>query len=385
MVKKTTFSVDDYTIGGQRGACVLAGPLETFFDHSVPICSLLDIPLITNAPMLIFKLKRFYPPFDYKLVPNLSLEEIIPHYSNIFYGFGTMPYTYREILNQRLQDKDCPASWKCPTQFIYHLHGCSDKHWFSPQSHLRDADHVLVYGNRMLDIFKNSGFDLEKKSFPLVGNYRLAYYQKNKDFFDVSAQKNIFSKFEKKQPTLLYAPTWHDKNNSSSVLKATSKLLETLPAHLNLLIKLHPLLKMDLPNKGSFNELYQLLLPYLEKPNLQVHSLFPHMHSLLSHVDGYIGDYSSVGYDALAFNIPLFFINHKQRDPLNDPSALLLKSGVNISLKDLNRLYSIVENHLDQEPYEYAAIRQQIYHYAFGKDLSYKEVAQNLKKLCHKY
>ncbi len=364
---------------------MLMGPLESFFDHSVPICSLLDIPLICTSPQLLFKLKHFYPPFAFKLIPELALEHLIKDYSSIFYGFSIYPHTFREQINQKIEEKDNLDLWEKPTQFIYHLHGCSDKHWFQPVGHLSDTDQILVYGERMLDIFKSSGFDERATTFSKVGNYRLTYYQKHKDFFDASAEKNIFSKFEKKQLTLLYAPTWHDKDDSSSVLKALGDLIENLPRHINLLVKLHPLLKMDMEQKGSTKKLSQLLEHYLNKPNLQVSFSFPHIYSLLNKVDVYLGDYSSVGYDALYFNIPLFFLNHDDRNSLADPSAYLLKAGHNLHLKDLKNIYSNIEKELPLDSLKYSKIRKQIYEYAFGKDLPYQEVVQNYQNILTGY
>src|SRR5690606_19131652 len=123
---------------------------------------------------------------------------------------------------------------------IYHLHGCSDKHWFRSEGHLLDVDEVLLYGQRMVDLFKEMNLLDRIQSHTLVGNYRYAYYLEHKSFYDQLVEKEIFSKFKRKQFTLLYAPTWMDAQKGCSIFKAYKDIIEQLPSNMNLLIKLHP-------------------------------------------------------------------------------------------------------------------------------------------------
>lgn len=360
-----------------RGACVLAGPFYSILDHTIPICSILDIPMITKSPNIVFNFKRFYPPFKCEF-KDWSLPYVIERFSTIFYGFNVSQYTFRELIELSKREKPNDPLWKLPVKFIYHLHGCSDKRWFKSQGHLLDVDQILLYGNRMKDIFSEMGLLKKMNSYGMVGNYRYCYYKKHKAFFDRITDKEIFSKFKKDQFTLLYAPTWKDDKNSSSIFDAYRHVIENLPKDFNLLIKLHP--NLSLPNDHyDPKSLYSLLDRYSKHSNIQLIPLFPCVYPILNRVDAYLGDLSSIGYDALTFNLPMFFLNHQRLDPKKNPLAYLLQCGISILPKDFKHIYSIIDKNLKTDHERFTEIRQKTYAYAFGKDLSFSATKKRLQ------
>ena len=364
----------------KRGACALAGPFYSIVEHTAPIAAMLGIPMLTKEPSILFNFKRFYPDLKCEF-RDWTLPYLIKNYSTVFYGFNVSEYTFRELIGHFKEEDPQNPIWDLPIKFIYHLHGCSDKHWFksNAHSHLFDVDQVLLYGKRMVDLFK--GLDLEKRlvSYGLVGNYRLSYYKKHQEFFDSLVEKEIFSKFKKKQTTLLYAPTWMDAKKGSSIFKAYQHVIEKLPDSMNLLIKLHPNLSLHYDSHDP-RPLYEALDQYASRPNVQIVPLFPCIYPILNKVDAYLGDYSSVGYDALSFSLPMFFINHHKLDYLRDPTAYLLRCGTSIATDDLEKIYSIIDKELPKDCEKFSKIRKETYHYAFGVDPTYSEMQQRLKK-----
>ena len=362
----------------KRGACALAGPFYSIFEHTAPICSMLDIPVITKEAPIPFNFKQFYPSLKCEF-RDWTLPTIIKNYSTIFYGFNVSEYTFRELINySKEKDPENPL-WDLPTKFIYHLHGCSDKHWFKSEAHthLFDVDQILLYGKRMEDIFKNLGLIDRLVSYSLVGNYRRVYYKKHQKFFDALVEKEVFSKFKKRQFTLLYAPTWTDAENNSSIFKAYKDVIENLPRDMNLLIKLHPNLSLQFDSHDP-RGLYEALDPFAKKSNVQIVPLFPCIYPLLNGVDAYLGDYSSVGYDALSFNLPMFFINLHKLDSTKDRTAYLLRCGTSISEEELGDIYPIIDKTLPKDEKLFSKIRKKTYSYAFGKDPSYEEMQKRL-------
>jgi CDP-glycerol glycerophosphotransferase (TagB/SpsB family) len=138
-----------------------------------------------------------------------------------------------------------------------------------------------------------------------TGNYRLFYYFRNKAFYDAIAEKEVFSHLQAGATTVLYAPTWKDSDEATTFFSAMPAILEGLPKSWNLIVKGHPLLETNNPERY-----YHIAALAEKRPNTIVLSEFPLIYPLLARVDLYLGDYSSVGYDMLAFEKPMFFIVH---------------------------------------------------------------------------
>lgn len=383
MKDSSTFSIDSLldVSTKKREACVLAGPFLNMLDHTIPIASILDIPLITKDPSIIFTFKKFYPPFKCQF-KDWTIPYILENFSTIFYGFnikknGTETWSFKRLIQEHRELDPHNSLYDLPVKFIYHFHGCSDKRWFEKNSHLEEVDQILFYGDHMIDLFKSLELYERVVSSAIVGNYRKAYYLKHQTFFDDLVEKEIFSKFKKKQFTILYAPTWQDRTSATSIFKAYSHVLDQLPSHYNLVLKLHPTLSCQIADYDP-KMLYDLLDPYARAPNIQIVPMLPCIYPILNKVDLYLGDHSSVGYDALSFNLPLFFINHDNR-PKEDPTTHLFKAGRVLHNQDLPNFYKILDQELPDDFSKYSEIRNKLYNYAFGKDLSYEKMKERFK------
>ena len=140
----------------------------------------------------------------------------------------------------------------------------------------------------------------------------------------IKCVSNIFSSLSSMNRTLLYAPTWRDADQATTFFDEIETLICDLTPDWNLIVKIHPLLPQRDP---SFY--YRIAALDDKRPNLIVVEKFPALYPILERVDAYLGDYSSIGYDALAFQIPLFFL---RREHL--PDARLHHCGQIINPKE---------------------------------------------------
>src|SRR6185436_7753423 len=95
------------------------------------------------------------------------------------------------------------------------------------------------------------------------------------------------------------------------------------------IIKLHPLLEQKNPEK------FYPIIKYADRKNIVVVHDFPAVFPILSRVDLFLGDFSSVGYDFLAFERPMGFV-------MGDKKSLLHTCGAAISHG--SNIYKQLEN-----------------------------------------
>jgi hypothetical protein len=337
-------------------ACLIYGSLEHHLDHLAPLAALFDIPLIVTEEPLAKLAKRYYPYvelifWDY----TEAAQKIIETFDVILCSFPRLIFEEIFYFAQAFANKRLPTIW-CP-------HGNSDKghhsHFMEALAHEQIA---LVYGKKMIDFFMEKKVLGKIKKVIDMGNLRLENYHRHKTFYNGIIQTELGRKLPQSPRTILYAPTWEDEENNSSFYSSIHTLIDTLPDPYNLIVKLHPNsvikdeIKLDL-----FLESYQ------DRPNLLFLKHFPPIYPLIDFIDVYVGDMSSIGYDVLASNKPMYFLNHKERDLQGDPSLYLHRCGISILPKDFSNLYSIIDATISDDTTRFSAIRKETYAYTFGK------------------
>ncbi len=354
---------------------LLETPYNFFIDHLAPLCFFLDIPILTSWPQTLFLFKRYYPNVNIQ-IKNWSVRYLLENFTSVLYSFVPEPRFRKLIETEQAHDPDNEL-WKRPLKLIHHFHGCSDKgyhsDWIKPDSHLQDLDLLLIYGKRFEALLKDKNLYHLPKSILSTGNYRLLYYQKHQTYLNQIVQKEIFSIFKKKQPTLLYAPTWADHENSSSFLKIFPTLFEKLPPSLNLIVKLHPNMTLKTA-KYDPALVVGIIQKYKNLPNVLILPFYPLIYPLLNFCDLYLGDHSSVGYDMLHFEKPMFFLNVTGRNK-EDKGALLFQAGHLINEKDFPHLYEIISTY---QKNSYKEKQKEIYEFAFGQN---KKIESNISQL----
>ncbi len=269
---------------------LISGPFFHHLDHLAPLCHFLDCPLLTDDSTTFSLGKKFYPEVDIRYV-TINLRSLSDNYNLIILS---TKHAKEEL--QRVYD----ALNIYHMRYCYCPHGQSDKGYYDKSMHSEEGqDIVLFYGKRQKNLIDPKG------TYFIVGNFRLAYYEKFKKELDQSI--NTFLSPLPSQKTILYAPTWNDFETATTFFDSWRELIETLPDHYNLIIKLHPLLEKHYPA-----DTYTALSYDRCKPNVRVLFEMPLIYPLLDRIDIYLGDYSAIGYDFLYFNRPLFFLGQKK-------------------------------------------------------------------------
>ncbi len=317
-------------------------------DHLCPLSYFLKIPLITSNALIEKVVNDFYPEVVVIKLnsANELLDYILKHIDVVIMTRQSSLFELNRILK---------AFSNKTIRYIYLPHGQSDK-GFSDQyiDYLKGMDLSFCYGNLMEHQLKSREILQTLNGIIKTGNFRLAYFRVFKDFYKPVIQ-NILSPLKKEQTTILYTPTWNDLENLSSFEVMANNLSKHLPDHFNLIIKLHPFLEKENPIKTC-------LLTHLFSKNENAlllencHTIYP----LLDHIDVYLGDFSSIGYDALSFDLPLFFFNTSN----HLKSFPLFKAGMTIPKS--NDTFQFIEENLESNRSRMRTLRKKLYDQAFG-------------------
>lgn len=327
-------------------------------DHIAPLAYILDIPLFVDDEKSFDLLKIYYPQVKSHLNLNLSLKFLANSFDTLIsckWWFSEDKFFLKNFYNKDILLIFCP-------------HGNSDKGHINKANMLAYAmqDIVFLYGNHMKDFLKKLSVYKKLKKHITIGNYRLSFYIKYKKFYDDIAQKKIFSKLNKNKKTILYAPTWKDLENSTSFFQILKKLTKSISKNYNLIIKPHP--NLEEKNPVDF---YQALPKDLPE-NVFWLDNFPMIYPLLNKCDIYLGDFSSIGYDFLHFQRPMFFLDPTKKE-INHPSLFLRNCGTSIIQDNWDNIFSFIQKN---ENSDLKNVQKKIYDYTFGQILNISETKE---------
>ncbi len=258
-------------------------------DHLAPFCSLMNIPLIFTNDVALSMASAFYPDLKTELFSPVTFsEEVLLNYDVIF---TCLP---KELIDPLFFFDEHKLRKKILS--IWLPHGNSDK---DNLAGLKSEKIILAYGKQMVDIMTKK--EVLSKIFQviLLGNYRAHFFEDQKKFYLSKLKKRL--SFIKKQKTLLYAPTW----NHSPVEDHLPYILKNLPPNMNLFVKLHP---------NTLTKSFHLRLKeqYEDKSNIKFIDDIPTIYPILDKTDILITDISSIAYDFLYFDKPIYFLSKTQ-------------------------------------------------------------------------
>jgi hypothetical protein len=347
-----------------RFAALSMGP-DTHLDHLGVLASLFDIPLIVTDQKVYKLAKRFYPPqiLEFKDPLELSLEYLADHYDILlgcgkFWALELLPL-FETLYNKKMRLVFCP-------------HGNSDKGYsFDGKKFKAPQDISLYYGPHMLELMQKNKTISQIGSLIRTGNYRFPFYLRHRTFFDELVSVHVFDHLDKTKMNILYAPTWNDGENVSSFFGICDDLINQLSPEYNLVIKLHPLLEEYHPAQTYYH-----IAKYEKYPSVLFLREFPLIYPLLNRCDIYLGDFSSIGYDFLVFDKPLYFFSDS-----SSQHSLLHRCGMIVPCPR-HSLLSWLNHTLKENQLQFSHARRQTYAYAFGEERSMNEVKQEIIKIC---
>ncbi len=356
----------------KRIAAFLRLDCSHHMDHIIPLCDLLGAKFVACDEDHLELAQRYYPNLETEFLDRrmLHTEYVKEFYDIIIHSFSWP----KKLIDYELMPEKETSKRKI--RCIHIPHGNSDKGYYSGiLRYYVLQDICLIYGDHMIDMLKRLELFSSLKNTLEIGNLRYSYYIKYKAFFDEIADQEIFRKLNPSKKTIIYAPTWDDFEKSTSIYDVYQFVLENLPKKYNLIVKLHPYLGHE-----SIGQVYHIIGKYEAQNDILFLREYPTIYPLLARSDIYLGDLSSIGYDFLAFNRPMFFFNHLQREE-NDPSLFLHQCGTVIPLQDGTNILSYIENGLANDAL-FEPKRKKIYQYAFGKPKNPDELKQKLLHLC---
>lgn len=332
-----------------RCAALNTGPDIHLLDHIAPLAHLMQMPLIATEERNAELSRLYYPQIETRYMPDLEfqLADIAEQFDVLFeckYWVPHLKGLFRQIFKKEMRLVFCP-------------HGQSDKGFKAPLlAPYAQQDAVLLYGELLISMLRELGIWPSISNYALIGNHRLLFYRKHQAFYDELAEREVFSRLDHRKPTLLYAPTWRDADQSTSFFHHGSAVLSQLPSDWNLILKLHPLLEQRDP--AYF---YRIAALADKKSNALLLTEFPPVYPLLAKTDVYLGDFSSVGYDFLAFQKPMFFL------PTHDP-ANLHSCGQFI---DPSNLYTFLDRSITNP---FPGKQAELYRFAFGEPQTEEQI-----------
>lgn len=279
---------------------IVYGPNLHHLDHIAPLCSLFGIPLVVTEPTIHELAEKYYPELVTFYIPTIEAAPRIVSECKILLSCLPKP-----LLDQIFLISEEMAGKKL--KHVWVPHGNSDKGHLHPFMQALDKTQTaLVYGEKMLDFLK------DKKALPkkthVIGNYRYLYGKKMQPFYD--------KVLDLPESFVLYAPTWEDSENSCSLFASIDAIAD---ASDHLVCKIHPNTYQQHPLKVD--------ALIASKPDVTFITSCPLIHPLLKRATAYVGDMSSIGYDFLAYNKPMYFLNPAKRS-LTDPGLTLHGCGM---------------------------------------------------------
>lgn len=343
--------------GRACGVCMAPGDSVNHLDHIAPIAYIMKIPMLIEEEFLLETMEKYYP----------QVETIfVDHHAKLLGAIATQfDFTfvtgadYRPNLSPILE-----LIYQKNILFWYCNHGNSDK----SLSHFKKQNFAFIYGSQMERRLKKEGCFDQLEGVVRTGNFRLKFYKEHEVLYDSLVEKEIFSQFDRQRPTILYAPTWVDHEKNTSIFDVGTSVIDQLPAHYNLILKIHPWLIHN--NPGYIAHLEE---KYKGKKNIQILTLYPLVFPLLKRTDIYLGDFSSIGYDFLAFNRPMFFFDSNERIKDRPDSTYLHQCGTLIPEKAYSKIYGFIEKHLEND-LQFEQVRRSVYFDAFSEEKGFGEI-----------
>lgn len=258
--------------------------------HQIPsfiyIARALGDVVVTNGPDTFRVLQTEYADVPSEYYP--SIEGVRARLTELRPAALIEPdYTYREL------------ALPFKTVHVQVFHGTSDK-TYGLSSRIHDYDLLLLPGERSRTTMEQAGI-LTPTNYAVIG-----YPKADRVFRGELDRKDCAERLgvDPSRPTILYAPTWRDNKQNSSLPKFGAEVLSTAPDRYNLVVKLHP-------NTKNYDKRYYVKVEQMATANPRIKLLgFEHdVMPVMAAADLMLADISAVAHEFLCFDRPLVFLD----------------------------------------------------------------------------
>ncbi len=330
---------------------LLYGNSPFYLDHIAPLALLLKMKLFVTEKSLIKKADQYYPEINmqHSSYHNIA-KEILKEERTFLFSQLPSPLVKPIFLTEEALSKNRVIPF-----FVHH--GQSDK---DSLFGLKEEKLITIYGDKMKDDLKRLEIYDKFSHIVTTGNYRYNFYLAHHKFYK-KLINSLYPKPENKI-TILYAPSWSEP----SIKEIAPSLIKNLPSNCHLYLKFHPNTEEEFP--GFIEHLQSLCTK--EKSITFVSQLCP-IYPLLDQMEIYLGDTSSIGYDFLTFNRPLYFIRSKNPQQ----KTTLLRCG-----QVVEHIEHFYKNLSPQE--ELSQIRSTYYNYVFDTYITLDNLKEKIINTC---
>jgi CDP-Glycerol:Poly(glycerophosphate) glycerophosphotransferase len=363
-----------------RKACAL-GWTPHYVEHLAFLCRLLDMPMIVGDERSLAAARDWYPPHLEVLVRETELAEALTGTQPLIRdymgrlaaeGFDVFFYSHmlmREMVEAIIGDSDRRIV-QCP-------HGFSEKRqqW---AGHVIDGDAALLYGQLALDQLAEFGVLDRLGPRCLIGAARYHYYIEHREFFDGVVEAKVLGPLGRGRRRILYVPTWSDAIGSSSLTAAFELLIRELPGDSDLVVKLHP--HAENPIHRESTEAIARLAD--RAGNVLLVRDAPLTYPLIAAADAVITDMSSIAYDCLIFDCPIYLFNQNQGKGAVDPAgSRLFQCGTVLGPDQYGHVFRLIDAQRDGDP-AFRAERTALFRDLHEPCVPYAELAAAIGALC---
>jgi CDP-glycerol glycerophosphotransferase (TagB/SpsB family) len=259
-----------------------------------------------------------------------------------------------------------------PLRVVYVPHGYSEKRqaWAMGTAF---QDVAVLHGQAAYDQLEAFGVAGELRHWLYSGNLRSAYYERHAAFFR-ARREALGVGGPAPARTLLYAPTWQDAIGSSSFFDAFAAFVDGLPSGWRLVVKLHPHLERRA-------DAIDALAARCRGRDVRLVRAQALCYPFLDVADAYVGDMSSLAYDYLAYNRPMFFTNPTAGAPADAAGSRLFACGTVIAPERYADLYRIVDDAWADDAERYGAARAALDAYVHAPGRDARELAFEMEAL----
>ena len=302
-------------------------------EHLAPWCELLRMPLLVTDNGRLDAVAQAYPGLVVEKALGIAMPDGLPALGRLIAERSPRAIFYSDLFGRKALRALFGGRRDAP-RIVYVPHGFSEKRqtWAAGTA---QQDVAVLYGQYAFDQLVSLGVAGYLHHFVVSGNVRAGYHRRHAAYFRAQVD-SLGLGGPRPARTLVYAPTWQDAIVSSSYFQAFASFATHLPSGWRLIVKLHPHLERKAAAIDALAAIARGRDVHLVRAN-------PLCYPFLDLADAYVGDMSSLAYDFLAYDRPMFFTNATAGSAADAAKSRLFDCGTVIPPERYDALYRVID------------------------------------------